>query len=127
MADTIGGQNFIQVIGESEEPGDFLVEITRRGVNGRAFRKVAERAPDIELIAFTDVNNAAAGLALDTTYKAMIGTVVSWSKNGQSRSNYLVRDVRITSSRDVINSVGGLSSSAGHVVESRWILNKQGP
>lgn len=127
MADTIGGQSFIQVLGEGDDPGKILVEISRHGVDGRAFRNIAERAGDVQLKALTDVNNEAAGLALDATYKAMKGAVVSWSKNSKTYTNYLVRDVRITNSMTIVNSVGGVSASGLHLVFSQWLLNKQGP
>lgn len=119
--DAIGSEQFVFVKGDPNAPTYELESITRRAVSGVAYRELAQRAQSAELRAGRDYASAAAANAAIANYKAMVKSVVSITQYGQTRTGYLVLDVREIpdSRRDVLNSVGGVVDGP-HWMETVW-------
>lgn len=123
--DQIGEQQFIRLDGDIDVKGETLVDITRPGADGSAYKKFGKRGKVTRLRGVADFASAAAADAAHDTYKAMIATLVTIKKNGINRVNYIVLDVRPERDPVVATAIGGLVGG-NHMVRSEWDVQYAG-
>jgi len=121
MGDSIGFANFISVEGEPDARGLVLQEITRPGVDDRAFIKLGLRGSIYELTGKVDAVSAFVATALHATYKGYIGSTVNVVIHGQTYYYQAIINVRINEIKQLGNAVGGLTSGT-FLVTSTWTL-----
>lgn len=123
--DIIGSVSFIRLSGDVQAKGYEMAEITRQGVNGRAFRLLGQRVPIVQLQGVADVAAESTGDTLVATYHGMRGTVQAVTLHGQSRGNFLILEVQVTDRRTGKLAVGGLANGV-HLIRSTWTLTAAG-
>ncbi|MCO6456791.1 MAG: hypothetical protein J5I93_15945, partial [Pirellulaceae bacterium] len=125
----IGDQYFTALEGPMDPTGVQLMEITRPGVNGVAYKQLGSRGRPSQLRGLALVSSQSAAATLITTYKSLIGTTVTIVHRGQNWTPFLVLDVMLADQpRTSPQSVGGISSAgsdvtgAAVIVETVWTV-----
>lgn len=110
--DRIGNEPFVRVNEAPDLPRYVLEDITRPGVNGRAFREMAIQAQPFPLPAVRDCASVNQARALYLAYRNMIRQVVTVRYRGETFANFLVLDVRLAGIQKFANAVGGVGSGS---------------
>lgn len=100
-------------------------DISRKGVNGLAFRRDSLKSRSVRIDTFADFNNAAAAEVAILAYKALQAyTVTVIDEVGRQYDNVMVRWVDPVGTNVTGTAVGGLASAVtGRVnVNTRWVL-----
>ena len=119
--DSIASAVFIRLDGDVEGKGMELSEITRPGVNGRAWKQEGVRGKPFELTGTVDVVSFAAADATISYYLGLQGSVVSFVQNSLSYSNFLVLSVSNCHKTPLGTAVGGINGGSV-LLTSRWSL-----
>lgn len=93
MASSIGDVTVISITGCPDRPGQKTENIVPPHVSGNVRRKTANRGAERELIAYRDVPNLTAAVAIETELKAMEGTIKTIIKDGITYSDYMIVSV----------------------------------
>src|SRR6185437_4330345 len=117
--ESIGDTFFIRLEGDIDPPGMQTTDITRPGVDGRAFRQDAYRGNPFDLQGIVDTDDPT---DLLNAYGSMKGSIVTIQHGGGTYTNYLVIDAKPDGARQyVANPIGGING--GHwIVKSVWTL-----
>jgi hypothetical protein len=110
--------------GQPQGNGLMLAEISRPGVDGRAFREEQTRSQPFSLEGHRDVDNLAACKTLyDTMVTAYQGKVVTVVDDyGATHTNLACLAVIRVDARKLITAVGGVSASKGAYLVVRFEL-----
>lgn len=113
---------FVVVNVDIRKPGLMTEEVTRPGVDGKAFRKVSTRGGTLIVNGWVDASDAAARDGLVTTITSFVGKIVTIDDSfGVTHTNILVRDVRELRRAPVAAVVGGLSTNPAFQVNFELI------
>ena len=114
---------FISATGIAQTMGERLDDITRPAVDGVGLRKEGKRPDQFDLLTIVDVESAAEGQTLYASYKALQGTLVTYTDaQALAWAGLAVQHVALIEigARDTI--VGGLTDTPTHLVRCRWTL-----
>jgi hypothetical protein len=120
---SIGGQTVLRLVGQLE-PGDGenVQDITRAGVDGRAYRKTGKRAPPAQVTTVVDLGGSAAVKAALAAYKALQGTLVTVvTESSGTYTNVMVKSVREVDTKRVMSAVGGTTAGT-RLLACQWVL-----
>ncbi len=112
LIDSIGSEDFIRLVGAPQIAGLETEEITRPGMDGRAFRVLAYRGSPFELQGVVDTNAPDVSIS---NYLALKGTIVNLLVSGIEYDDFLVQDV-------VPQMPEFRASPNGGLVAGSWIL-----
>ena len=114
----------IQFDGQVQPLGLQLEDVTRPGVDGHAYRRVARHGPPFELVAHLDVDDNAAA---DATFRAMVAAyqgraVTVVDDMGTSHAGLMCLGVRRVDAFRVLSAVGGISAGKGAMLVAAFLL-----
>lgn len=117
---SIGGYTMLRIDGEITPLGETVEEVTYRGRDGHAYRKLGEAAPVSQIVSTVDAFDGASVSTLVYNYKALQGTAVVIATDGVTTAQAIVLGVELLEVRPILNSVGGEVSGSTRLVVCRW-------
>lgn len=97
-----------------------IVDITRPGVDGAAYKKIGKRADRFEMMTMSGSNSAANAWGLVETYRNLVGTLVTLvDDHDVTWNNVAVHRIANPRVRKVATPAGGTTGMT-HAVFVRW-------
>lgn len=90
MASSIGGIAFISIEGLPDLPGQQVEPTPSPYTSGNAYRQTAIRGNEVELVAYRDCTDLTDAGTIETSCKAIQGTVTDIIKDGITYSDYVI-------------------------------------
>lgn len=117
---------FITLKGDCQGIGSELVDISRPGVDGHAYRRVGKHGRPFQLDGHRDCqDNADAGSLYEAMVAAYRGqTVTVVDDLGRTQPNLVCLEVDRVESRRLLKAVGGITTSMGAMLVVRFTLQR---
>lgn len=122
---SIAGYTMFFVGGKLARMGEKVVDISRDGVDGHAFKLMSLKSAPSVIHTFRDFDSAGAAATAILAYKTLQGAAVTVvDEVGFTDNNVVVRRVDATVTKFTGTAVGGFASAASGrvVVRARWLL-----
>lgn len=122
MASSIGGTSVISIEGLPDRPGQKTENISAPFRSGNARRRTHVRGGERTIVATVDTQNLTTANTLETTFKAMEGTIVDIIKDGITYSDYMVCEVETQMKQQGAIGVGGVYPNGSCVCKFAFLV-----